>query len=60
MDPVDPDPDSDPDVQHGFAPFVTHMEESREKCTVVFILIVTEPASERVCVEGEGSCYTPR
>ncbi len=55
MDPVDPDPDT----QHGFAPFVTHMEESGEKCTVVFVLIVTEPASERVCVEEEGGCYTP-
>ncbi len=33
-----------------FAPFVTHMEESGEKCSVVFVLIVTEPASERVFV----------
>ncbi len=32
------------------------MEESGEQCTVVFALIVTEPASECMCVRGRG-CY---
>ncbi len=31
-----------------------YMEESGEKCTVVFALIVTEPASECMCVRGGG------
>ncbi len=33
------------------------MEEPEEQCTVVFALIVTEPASE--CVGVGGGCYTP-
>ncbi len=31
------------------------MEESGEQCTVVFVFIVTEPASKCVCMEGGGS-----
>ncbi len=37
------------------------MEESTGKqCTVVFVLIVTEPASAGGGGPGRGSCYTPR
>ncbi len=32
----------------------SYMEESGEQCTVVFALIVTEPASECVCEDGGG------
>ncbi len=39
------------------------VEESREQCTVVFALIVTEPDSENVCVEevegGGGFLHSP-
>jgi hypothetical protein len=35
-----------------------NIEGTREQCTVVFALIVTEQASEFVC--GGGSCCTPR
>ncbi len=39
---------------------VTHMEEPGEQCAVVFVLIITKPASERVCVgEGRRSLYPP-
>ncbi len=38
---------------------VESIEESGEQCTVVFASIVTEPASERVCVCGGGGHPPP-
>ncbi len=35
------------------------MEEPGEQYTVVFALIVTEPAIGRVCVEGRGGATPP-
>jgi len=35
------------------------MEEPREQCTVVFALIVTQPAGESVCVWGGEGMATP-
>jgi hypothetical protein len=32
---------------------------SGEQCTVVFVLMVTKPATEYVCVEGGCGCHTP-
>jgi hypothetical protein len=40
-------------------PWVSAMEEPGEQDTVVFALIVTEPASQRVCVGGGGGAATP-
>ncbi len=39
------------------ASIVGTMEEPGEQCTVVFALIVTEPATECVCVWGGGVAF---
>jgi hypothetical protein len=38
---------------------ILSMEEPGEQCNIVFVVIITEPASECVCVWGKGGNHTP-